>query len=416
MTMTTTTTAMADRPLAAGEPSANDLIAAAVALRPRLVDRQAEVEERTYFDEEMHEEFRQARLYDMYVPRQYGGLEVDVPTFTKVVIELARGCISTSWCFALSANHALQVASWFPKSVQDEVFGSGEFRCASVAAPTVTAERVSDGWRLNGTVGYCSGIPYSTYFLGQAMVHGSDGAPQMAMFIAPRSAFEILNDWGRTLGLKGTGSHSIRFTDAVIPLDYLQENSDMTNMPVEGGTVGGALHQNGMYSGRGLSVFTMSLAASVVGGAYNALDEYEHQMRIRKTALPPMVPRIEDADYQRWYGAAATKILTAEAALLQAAKMHMDYSEANHTGVRPYTFSDDFCVTGVAREAILQAWETVETDLFRTVGSSAAANGERFERVFRDLSQAAGHRNPALRDSGYRAVAQMLLGIAPSQP
>ena len=39
-----------------------------------------------------------------------------------------------------------------------------------------------------------------------------------------------------------------------------------------------------------------------------ALDEYERLMRERKTPLPPFVSRVEDPDYQRWYGRALTHI------------------------------------------------------------------------------------------------------------
>lgn len=64
-----------------------------------------------------------------------------------------------------------------------------------------------------------------------------------------------------------------------------------------------------------MSVFTISLAAVTVGAACNALDEYERLMRTKATPLPPFGPRIENREYQRWYGRALTRIRTAEAAL-----------------------------------------------------------------------------------------------------
>lgn len=121
----------------------------------------------------------------MFVPKRYGGLETSPKTFFAVVQELARGDMGSAWCFCLAANHALHVASWYPEEVQDRVFGNGDFRAASVSAPTVKAKRVEGGYVLNRTVDYCSGIPYSTYFLGQAMLEQPDGPPQMAMFLAP---------------------------------------------------------------------------------------------------------------------------------------------------------------------------------------------------------------------------------------
>ena len=57
----------------------------------------------------------------------------------------------------------------------------------------------------------------------------------------------------------------------------------MLDVEVGGGTPGSRLHGNPMYSGRAVSIFTLSLAAVTVGAAYNMLDEYERLMRERKT-------------------------------------------------------------------------------------------------------------------------------------
>ena len=96
------------------------------------------------------------KVYRMFVPKRYGGLEVDVPTFMRVTAEIARGCPSTAWCLALASNHALMVGSWFPEQTQDEVFGDGRFVCASVASPlTEVATPTEDGWELNGKVAFC---------------------------------------------------------------------------------------------------------------------------------------------------------------------------------------------------------------------------------------------------------------------
>ena len=69
----------------------DQLVAAARALREQLIAEQAETEERATYSEEIHEALLEAGFYRMYVPRRYGGLEVDVPTFMRVGVELARG-------------------------------------------------------------------------------------------------------------------------------------------------------------------------------------------------------------------------------------------------------------------------------------------------------------------------------------
>ena len=77
------------------ELTPSQLIARAIALRPKLVERQAETEARRYYSQETHDEFRAAGFYRTLIPRRFGGYEFDFPTFTRLVIELAHGCPSS---------------------------------------------------------------------------------------------------------------------------------------------------------------------------------------------------------------------------------------------------------------------------------------------------------------------------------
>ena len=398
------------------EPSLTqeEMVARAVALRPRLVADQAETEQRTYYSRQMHEAFLAAGFYHLYVPRRYGGYEFDVPTYVRVVQEIARGCVSSAWCLGLAMNHALMVGSWWPQEAQDEIFAGGDFRCASVAAPVGRAARADAGWEINGQVAFASGVPWSTFYMGQALLAPQEGAapddpPPLLLFVAPRSEWEMLDDWGDMLGLKGSGSHSIRFSGTRIPLTWGFEGN-MLDVEVAGGTPGSRLHGNPMYSGRAVSIFTISLAAVMVGAAYNALDEYERLMRERKTPLPPFIPRIKDPEYQRWYGRALTHIATAEAATLKAAERHMELCRGNVEEAIPYTYGDDMLLGGIAREAMLMCWRVVDDDLWQTVGASVARDGERTTRVFRDMAVAAAHRNLQLRDMFYGDIGRAVLG------
>src|SRR4051812_4406977 len=190
-----------------------ELIDRAIALRPLLIERQAEAEELTYPARDVHEEFVAAGFYRMLVPRRYGGLEGDMATYMRVGLELARGCPSSAWGMCLAANHALQIGSWFEERAQDEIFGDGDFRYASVAAPIGPATRVDGGWQLDGQVAYASGAPYSTHYMGQALMpdDGAGGPPGMLLFVAPRSGGPMLDAWAATLGRRGPGPTSVRF-------------------------------------------------------------------------------------------------------------------------------------------------------------------------------------------------------------
>jgi 3-hydroxy-9,10-secoandrosta-1,3,5(10)-triene-9,17-dione monooxygenase len=380
-------------------------------MREQLVADQAETEVRTYFSPEMHERFDAAGFYRLYVPRRYGGYEFDVPTYVRVVSEIARGCVSTGWCLGLSMNHALQVASWWPASAQDAIFGDGTFRAGSVAAPVGKATPTEDGWKIDGQVAFASGSPYATHYVGQVFADGeeADGPPKLLAFVAPRSEWEMLHDWGDILGLKGSGSHSLRFDGTRIPADWAIE-ADMVDVDVSHGTPGLDLHGNPMYAGRAMGVFTMSLASVMVGGVFNALDEYEQLMRTKKTPTPPFVLRVVDAQHQEWFGKAYTRARTAQAALFDCAEQHMALCRrAVEEGV-PFTYGDDMALGGIAREVMLQCWDIMQSDVWQTVGASVARDGQRMARVFRDLSVGVAHRNPQQRGYFFGEIAREVLG------
>lgn len=389
------------------------LVQAAKDMRGELVARAENVERDTFYDSEVHRRFQEIGFYRMLIPEAQGGLEVDLATFYRVVIELARADMSTAWCFCLSANHALMFGNWFPREIHDEVYDGGRLIAASMYAPTTRATPVDGGWKLEGTVNYCSGIPYSTHFIGQCVLPGTnaDGSPRMGLYVAPKDAYSRLDDWGNMLGLNGSGSHSIVFDDAFLPARYVVEDVNLADYGFDGHSPGSRAYGNPMYSGRHMSSFGIGVAALTIGGDYNALDEYENVMRTRKTPLPPFVPRTEDPDFLRWYGSRLVKLHVAEAALFHALDCWMDAARANVAGTETFTAATDNLLGGIGRELVLQAWEAVDRDLYRTVGASASKHGERFERVFRDLAQAVGHRNPQLKEPTYRLIANEQLGL-----
>ena len=186
----------------------------------------------------------------------------------------------------------------------------------------------------------------------------------------------------------------------------------MVDFDVSEGTPGLRLHGNPMYGGRALGCFTITLAAIMVGAAYNALDEYESMLETKLTPLPPMIPRKLDPDYQRYFGRAWTKIATAEAALQNVAEQHMELCRRFVEQGVPYSYADDHRIGCIAREVMIQCWETVQSDLFRTAGSSAGAKGQRLERIYRDMSIGSNsHRNTLLRDWAFRELARDRLGL-----
>ena len=184
----------------------------------------------------------------------------------------------------------------------------------------------------------------------------------------------------------------------------------MLDIDVGGGTPGSRLHGNPMYSGRAVSIFTLSLAAVTVGAAYNMLDEYERLMRERKTPLPPFIPRIKGPGLSALVRARADPHRHRGGGRAQHRRASHGAVPAQRRGRDPYTFGDDMLLAGIAREAMLMCWRVIDDDLWQTVGASVARDGERTARVFRDMAVAAAHRNLQLRDMFYGDIGRAALG------
>jgi 3-hydroxy-9,10-secoandrosta-1,3,5(10)-triene-9,17-dione monooxygenase len=364
-----------------------ELVERAASLRERLYEEAEEAEERGGYSEGMHQAFLDAGFYRMLQPRMFGGYEMDIADFFRVVIEIGRGDPQTGWALCLAAAHHFQVAAFFGEQAQSEVFAAGDVVIPSRAIPGGTAAPGDGGWLIDGTWDYCSGVTYSTHALLCAVELDADGArtPRRHMVIVPRADYEILDDWGggRTLGLGGTGSNSVRVDKQFVPqhLSAIYDWKDYV-MP-EDGTVGYRLHGNPQYLARTATFFYGELNATQVGLARCALDVYTEMARERKTSFPPPMPRSESVDYQRWLGEAASLTDTAEIALLGAAER---YTAACHRWAErrePFTVEHDAALRDVCAQAGRLAVQAVDL-MFATGGSTAARRGSRLQRCFRD--------------------------------
>ncbi|WP_116244152.1 acyl-CoA dehydrogenase family protein [Nocardiopsis sp. FIRDI 009] len=411
MTVTGSPTERGGDTPAAPAPTHRDMVARAEALAPRLVEAQADTERRTHYSRETHEAFADAGFYRILVPRRFGGLEMGVRTFLEVSRTLARACPSTGWMYCLGATHALAVGTLFGERAQAEILAAGDFVCPATIVPGGEARRLPDGgWEIEGTWRYCSGSPYATHFMGHALVPGEDGAPPSPLlFVAPRDQWERLDDWGGQLGLRGSGSHGVALRAARVP-DHWTLPVHMSEVSAADDLPGRKLH-GPHYGGGPLSFMNLEIAALSVGMAQGALDAYEELMRSRVTLLPPIVGRGEDPDYQSWYGEAVGLIDTAGAAISDAVRQWEDLCEE---GPEAFTREQDLRLATMCRQIILLSWRAVEGYLFPTAGSSAVRDGERIERVWRDLSTLHGHTGISvfLPTRAMRDLARVRFGAA----
>lgn len=393
--------------------TAQELLARAEAMRPQLLEQQAETEERTYYSKETHAAFRAAGFYRTLQPRRFGGYEFDVPTFYKLGMAVARGCPSTAWCLMLASAHVLQLASLFPAEVQAAAFADdGEFRCPLRALPRGNAVKKGDGWDIDGTWDFCSGVPYATHFIGTTIKSPIDPAvgPELLLFLLPRTQWSMLDDWGDLIGFRGSGSHSIRIERAYAEPECVIPGR-LHDVDVSSGTPGLRLHGNPMYAGRYLGFFGAELASIIVGTARAIVDEYERLAPTKMTTFPPVVPRHLHRDFQQPLGVALGMIDTAEAAVLYVGERYMEYCRRGASGGPPFSQEEDLRLHAVASHAGRIAWDAADL-LARKAGSIAATKkGERIQRYLRDLLTYRSHHESTQFEAHATMLGRVRFGL-----
>jgi 3-hydroxy-9,10-secoandrosta-1,3,5(10)-triene-9,17-dione monooxygenase len=195
---------------------------------------------------------------------------------------------------------------------------------------------VEGGYRVNGVWSYCSGIPYATHLIAHTLLKVDGKPPSVAIVVVPRAALTVLDDWGGdlTLGMRASGSNSVRITDAFVPAHHLVSlvlhgirPEDMAE-----GTPGTRLHNNPMYLGRTIGPYQANLVVPIIGAARAALDEFEETIKTQKSFYDPTLLRADDAGIQLAFGEALASTAAAEAILLQGARRYMElcYRWAGH--------------------------------------------------------------------------------------
>ncbi len=376
------------------EPTPDELVARARALRPRIRELQDEHARLGTYSPEIHEAFLEAGLYDLLRPKRYGGLEVSLETYFRVAIEISRADPGVGWSWELGSSHAYQFASHWPQRSQDEVFGSAHpFISPSRAFPQKsTVVKVDGGYRLSGRWDYNSGCTYGTHFMPVAPIQQEDGSAPLYMFILPRKDFTIIDDWGfgRTIGLHASSSNSIEIDDVFVPDYNVVPFNFKDRVWGETGTEGYQLHGTPLYLGRTSTFFIAGLTQTQIGAALACMDEYEGLMS-RGSSFPPRIPRSDSPDYQLWYGKVVSLAESSQTLMLGALREFERLNREWAEGGPEFTTVEDVRIRGQVVQAARLAQEAIEV-AFTTAGSTAAGlAGTRLGKYYTDAAMYRTH-------------------------
>lgn len=369
-----------------------------IALRPMIRGQQEEADKNGGYVREVHEALLEFGGYAVVRPKRYGGYEFDVPTLLRTVIEMARSDPGSGWCYTFATGHVPIIAGHYSKEAQDEIFSHGSgLALAPLRAPTGgTIRKVEDGYIVNGTWDWGSGMMYATHVMPTARLVGDDqpaGPPTFLLPIIPIEDVEVLWDsWGngRTLGLQASGSHTFVVKEVFVPERMVTPFSDcQRGGETLEGTLGTRLHGNPLFLGLTTSYFGATIASCIVGCAWAALDEFETILRSKRTINPPFDLRMTSADYQQPFGEALMYAKGADACMMEYARLYQKMLDDWGKGI-PLTAEEDFKLAALPSHASRQASKAVEI-CFYAGGSSGALAGGRLNRYYRDMAMFRTH-------------------------
>ncbi|RTE52429.1 acyl-CoA dehydrogenase [Arenibacter aquaticus] len=162
-------------------------------------------------------------LWNIWVPKAYGGLELSLSQGLDKLKELARIDGSLGWTITLCSG-----ANYFIGNLQQ--CKSQEIFLDSESAPCLggsggvygTAEKINDHYKISGKWHYATGAPYLSHFTLNAEIIedgkkllNKDGSPTIKSFVIPKNIVRIIEDWN-TMGLRATATHSFEVKDQLI--------------------------------------------------------------------------------------------------------------------------------------------------------------------------------------------------------
>ncbi|MCP5154290.1 MAG: acyl-CoA dehydrogenase family protein [Ectothiorhodospiraceae bacterium] len=200
----------------------HDMLAVARSLGPEIAAAADRTDAECEIPPPLAARLADAGLFRMLVPRRLGGGELDLPTYVRVLEEVARADGSTGWCVNQGAVFATNAAFMDPEAAR-EIWSDPRAAISNGPSPTARAEVVEGGYRLSGHWAFSSGIRHATWVAGLAFVERAgervtapDGGPVLRHFVVPKSEVTIVENWD-VRGLRGTGSHHFEVHDLFVP-------------------------------------------------------------------------------------------------------------------------------------------------------------------------------------------------------
>lgn len=368
----------------------------AIRERAKMVDEDRRVSDATI------DELRASGLFNIVTPKSLGGSELGFADLVRVTSEIAAVCGSTGWVYGVLAGHSW-LLNLFPTEAQGDVFSNPDALIATVFRLAGKVDEVEGGYRLKGGEGrFCSGIDFADWVIIGNGITRTDGSYEPRFFVIPRGDIEVVDDWF-TVGMRGTGSRTIRIDEAFIPAHRSVSLAEM----LSGNSPGANAHQGAIYRMPFADIAPFSIIGAPIGMAQGVVRNFAEQLGQRLADAGDVEIGEQSATYAR-IAQAASEVDAALALVLRDAEM-IDRASS----------PSDISPLDRARIPRDWAWAAqtsryAATRIFEASGGSGIYDGHALQRVWRDVNSAAQHF-AFTWDSAMTRFGRAASGLKPSE-
>lgn len=333
------------------------------------------------------------KINRLIIPKEYGYPQIDFTTFADMVKTVGYYNLSAAWVTYFYALHNAWVAL-LPKHRMDEIYADGGL-LADIFAPTGHIEEVAGGVILNGKWNFVSGIKNSGWVGVGVLRHvsGSD-MPAHYLLAVKVSDIEIVEDWD-SLGLRGSGSHTIIVRDLFVPEDMLINLNDIliNKRPNDTHKSEDYLYYNTSF----FPAFFVGFPAMSIGAAERIVDEFID--RTKKRVRLDGTNEGHTPKGQRVAAELSIKLCAAKGMMRE----YVDMLETDNGQYDPSEYN-------MIRVKIIRECVDLAVLATSSIGASGLKRGTVFEVMTRDLITISTHVTSLFED-GIFSYGKFLFGL-----
>ena len=374
-------------------------VARARALAPVIQSHRDDCERQRRLTRPLFQELQKASIFNLTVPRAFGGAQVDITTFVSVIEELSRHDGSVGWNAMIAGSYGF-LADYLPEATAKAIFGGGDALVAGTLAPTGQADRMPGGYAVSGRWSFGSGCQNANWMVVACRVPGakSEAAPEtpteVRLFLLPASECVIVDSWF-TAGLRGTGSHDFEVAHARVVEDF--------SFPSAAFLSGPEVRSTTAYRQPFFAIAPPIIAAVSLGIARDAIDSFQ---RLAQTKVPRRgtVTLSQQHTMHQRIGQAEARLRSARCYLYDSLR-ELDTFQPRDAETLTEMIADCRLASAHAAQSCVEAVDS----MFDSGGGSSIYETSRLERCFRDVHVVNHHH--MVSPSNVEMVGQYLLGL-----